>query len=74
MFLTFDELFNYPDFRDHEMRALWEMLRERRRTYPTMGVEIVSTSTRDVDLAARPVAKWFKFQAASLKLFVEPGN
>ena len=71
VYLTFDELFNYPDYKEHEMRALWEMLRDRQSVYPTMGVEVVSTSTRYIDPAERPNARYFKFQAASLRLYVD---
>ena len=68
VWLTFDELFNYPEYRQHEMRALWEMLQERRKVYPTLGVEVVSTSTHGVDLHERPYEAWYKFQAASVRL------
>ena len=27
--IVFDELFNYPEFKDHEIKALWELLRDR---------------------------------------------
>ena len=29
-FLVFDELLNYPEYREHEMKALWLFLREQR--------------------------------------------
>ena len=59
--LVFDELFNYPEYLSHEMRALWEFLHDR----PDISIQVLATATRDIDKA--PIVENFK-QACALKL------
>ena len=43
--VVFDELFNFPEYREHELKALWEYLNA---SSPPLDVQVIGTSTRDV--------------------------
>jgi hypothetical protein len=64
--IVFDELINYPGYRDHEIKALFELLQDRR----DLGFRIIGTSTRDVQL---DVQRESQPQAAAIQLCVN-GN
>ena len=59
--IIFDELFNYREYMQHEMRALWEFL--GRNTH--LSIEVLGTSTQDVPM--RP-AQANVFQAGAVRL------
>lgn len=42
--VVFDEIFGYRDFRQHEMRALWEWLRQT----PHLSAQVVGSSTNSI--------------------------
>ena len=42
--VVFDELFNFPGFEQHELRALWEFL----ASAPHLAVEVLGSSTHEV--------------------------
>ena len=65
--VVFDELFNFPEYRLHEMRALWEFLRDRGRAGHTLALEVLSTSTRQVLLTPVEEERSFK-QSCALRL------
>jgi hypothetical protein len=44
--IVFDELVNYPEYKEHEIKALFELLQDR----PDLGFRIIGTSTRTVQL------------------------
>jgi hypothetical protein len=44
--IVFDELMNYPEYREHEIKALFELLQDR----PDLGFRIIGTSGRTVVL------------------------
>ena len=46
--IVFDELFNYPEFLEGELKALWELLSAR----PDLSLEVVGTSTRNINSAS----------------------
>lgn len=59
--IVFDELFNFPEYKDHELLALWEFLGRNRH----LEVQVLATSTRtihDVPLVELPS------QSCALKL------
>lgn len=37
--VLFDDLVNYPDYREHEIRALWEWLQASKRQVEVIGVK-----------------------------------
>lgn len=47
--IIFDELFGYPQYKDHEILALYEFLRERRN----LAVEVLATSSKVIDFNPR---------------------
>ena len=59
--VIFDELFNYREYLEHEMRALWEFLGHS----PHLSLEVLGTSTQSVP--ARPVQANV-FQAGAVRL------
>ena len=59
--LVFDEFFNYPEYLDHEILALWEFLRDDRK----LSVQVIATSTRKIEW--QPQVETFK-QSCALKL------
>lgn len=59
--IVFDELFNFPSFEQHEMRALWEFMRPASH----LSIEVIGTSTNSVPL--RPVANRHP-QSAAIRL------
>lgn len=58
--LVFDELFNFPEYQAHEVRALWEFLRDN-----DYDVEVLATSTHDISF--EPRTESFK-QSCALRL------
>ena len=42
--LVFDELYNYPEYQQHELLAFWEFLRDNRQ----YSAKLVSTATRQI--------------------------
>ena len=44
--IVFDELFHFPGFVEHEMKALWEFL----RAAPHLAVETLGTSTKAINM------------------------
>ena len=47
--LVFDELFNYPEYRWHELLALWEFLRDNKR----FAMRPLAVSTHEIELSPR---------------------
>ena len=47
--IIFDELYNYPEYRSHELLALWEFLRDHRG----FALRLLAVSTHDIELAPR---------------------
>ena len=42
--VLFDDLINYPDYREHEIRALWEWLQASKRQVEVCGVSALPVS------------------------------
>jgi hypothetical protein len=60
--LTFDEAINYPNYRDHEMQALYELSRESNRTLQVLGY------AGGADLPSNPTRLRKGFTAAAFRL------
>ena len=60
--LTFDEVVNYPEYRDHEMQALYELFRESNRTLQVIGY------AGGADLPSNPIRLRKGYTAAAFRL------
>ena len=68
VWIIFDELVNYPEYREGEMLALWEALRRRQRAIPGLGVEAVAVATHKI--SSSPTESML--QAAAVRLATRP--
>lgn len=65
--IVFDELFNYPEFKDHEMKALWELLRNGL----DLAFRAIGTSTKKI---FNPTPHWTQGMWQACVIQLVPAN